>query len=208
MNKNLQQIIWFCVALCLVLLSYHQHCFANQATTKQVLFEKIEFVNSNNTKKATLFFNNNPEFKIFTLQNPPRLVCDLKNSTLSQANYQPVLPNFISSFRFRTQQSELRLVFDLTEELLLQNIATNHQQNSISFDLLSNNLPQLIANQKNSIDSKTATDPENNVIIKKTTDYICMFCHKSVRVSIDLDTWNVEKKHRTICANCIMTDKG
>ena len=170
MNKNLQQIIWLYVALCLVLLSSHQHCFANQAIKQQVLFEKIEFVNSNNTKKATLFFNSNPEFKIFTLQNPPRLVCDLKNTALSQANYQPVLPNFISSFRFRTQQSELRLVFDLTEELLLQNIATNHQQNSISFDLLSNNLPQLIANQKNSIDSKTITDPENKVIIKKTAD--------------------------------------
>ena len=170
MKLELQKILFFCVVFCLSFFA--KYSFANQATKQQVLLEKIEFVNSNNTKKATLFFNSNAEFKIFTLQNPPRLVCDLKNTALSQANYQPLLPNFISSFRLRTQQNELRLVFDLTEELLLQNIATNHQTNSISFDLLSNNSAKPTANnnEKSSIDKQTATDPENNVIIKKTAD--------------------------------------
>jgi N-acetylmuramoyl-L-alanine amidase len=174
MRLVLQQFLRFSLVIFLGLFSYFQYCFANKITNKQTLFEKIEFINGKNSKKTNLFFNDNPEFKIFTLQNPSRLVLDFKNTALLQPNYQPVLPNFISAFRFRTQQNELRLVFDLQEEFILQNIATDHQKNLISFDLANYNSVQSENNSKSLKTMQTANE-ENNLIIKKTADSITKY---------------------------------
>jgi N-acetylmuramoyl-L-alanine amidase len=100
------------------------------ATTNEHLLEKIEF-----TTKITLTFNNIPDFKIFTLDNPNRLVIDLLNTSLQQKEYKPTLPNFASAFRYRNNQNNLRLVFDLKEQLFLQNISKN--KTTLSAELIS-----------------------------------------------------------------------
>ncbi len=173
MQLNLQKTWRFLVVLCLSFFSKYCYCFASQTIQKAILLEKIEFINNNNNnQKAIFFFDSNPEFKIFTLQNPHRLVVDFKN-TAPPLNYQPILPNFISSFRLRNQQNELRLVFDLKEEFLLQNIATDYQKKSISFDLFTNknNIAPKIPDQEISESKNLNTsNQEKNIIIKKTVD--------------------------------------
>jgi N-acetylmuramoyl-L-alanine amidase len=166
MQLNLQKILRFLVVLYLSL--FGKYCFASQIIKKAILLEKIEFSNTN--KKAIFLFDSIPEFKIFTLQNPHRLVIDFKN-TVPQPNYQPILPNFISSFRLRNQQNELRLVFDLKEEFLLQNIATDYQNKSISFDLFTskNNIvknPPITI----SVGQEANKKEENNLVFKTNAD--------------------------------------
>ncbi len=166
MQLNLQKILRFLVVLYLSL--FGKYCFASQIIKKAILLEKIEFSNTN--KKAIFLFDSIPEFKIFTLQNPHRLVIDFKN-TVPPPNYQPILPNFISSFRLRNQQNELRLVFDLKEEFLLQNIATDYQNKSISFDLFTskNNIvknPPITI----SVGQEANKKEENNLVFKTNAD--------------------------------------
>ena len=171
MKLKLQKILFFCAVFCLSFFGKNYFCFANQAIKKTILLEKIEFNNNNHNKKATFFFDNNPEFKIFTLQNPQRLVLDFKNTALLN-NYQPNLPNFIVSFRLRNQQNELRLVFDLKEEFLLQNISTDHQKKFISFELLSvkNNIVQNNTAKTAFLEaSKEQNETAHNKIITKIT---------------------------------------
>jgi len=119
LNKKLYwQFLIIILSYCLLI----QYSLAQKAIapTSEHLLEKIEF-----TTKITLTFNTAPDFKIFTLDNPNRLVIDLFNTSLQQKEYKPTLPDFASAFRYRNNQNNLRLVFDLKEQLFLQNISKN-----------------------------------------------------------------------------------
>lgn len=77
---------------------------------------EIRLLNSAQKTRVTLVFDNNPNYKLFTLQNPARIVID-SNDIKLQANLKKlVLPSgLIKSLRSNAKSAtQLRLVFDFT----------------------------------------------------------------------------------------------
>ena len=61
-----------------------------------------------------------PEFKIFTLSEPDRLVIDIKNSNLKYLGEPILLPSFVAKVRTRFDQNNLRIVFDLNNKVTIE----------------------------------------------------------------------------------------
>jgi len=95
-------------------------CFLSSnifAASKEVLVKKINFTNRDHLE---IFTSNKSGFKIFTLENPNRLVVDINDAKLLNADLKPDLPTFISSFRSKENADSLRLVFELTQKVTIQ----------------------------------------------------------------------------------------
>ncbi len=96
------------------------------ANNSAVLIKKVNFTKEN---QLEISLSKKTDFKIFTLQNPERLVVDIANANFENSLEKPiknpdqqiVLPNFISSFRSKkSDQNHLRLVFDLNQKVSIQ----------------------------------------------------------------------------------------
>ncbi len=87
------------------------------AENSNILVKSIIF---NKNEEFEIFVSAKPDFKIFTLENPNRLVIDLFNSRFEEENYQPKLAYFTTSFRTRSSQNSLRVVFDLNQKIKIQ----------------------------------------------------------------------------------------
>ncbi len=95
-------------------------CFFSQnifAATTEVLIKKINFTDKNHLE---IFTSNKSSFKIFTLENPNRLVVDVTGGKLENPDLKPSLPSFISSFRSKNNTNSLRLVFELSQKITIQ----------------------------------------------------------------------------------------
>lgn len=92
------------------------------------IVKKIQFSGKN---RFEIYTTSQSEFKIFTLENPPRLVVDIANAQLEKADYKPALPFFATSFRNKTSDTSLRLVFDLSQKISLQNTRFEKNTNKI-----------------------------------------------------------------------------
>ncbi|MCW8999085.1 MAG: N-acetylmuramoyl-L-alanine amidase, partial [Kangiellaceae bacterium] len=70
------------------------------------------------------------EYKLFTLQNPHRLVIDFKNADLkTDLNKIDVPKDLVSKIRSSEKSGELRIVMDLTHEVLTRDFTLNPYQN-------------------------------------------------------------------------------
>jgi N-acetylmuramoyl-L-alanine amidase len=86
------------------------------AKTTEISISEIKFDKKNQLQIST---SEKTEFKIFILENPSRLVLDIKKAQLSESASKPVLPDFISSFRYKKNPDNLRLVFEITQKFKL-----------------------------------------------------------------------------------------
>ncbi len=78
--------------------------------------KKVQF-NKNNHIEITL--SQKTDFKVFTLQNPERLVIDFALTKLEKKNIEIALPDFVKSHRNTANPQSLRLVFDLNQRISL-----------------------------------------------------------------------------------------
>ncbi len=95
-----------------------------------IFFNDEEFsINSETTYQSleialsdydTKLQDNQKNFKIFNLDNPSRLVIDLKNIELKDKNYQPLIPEYIKQYRFSNVDGSLRLVFELKNNIKIR----------------------------------------------------------------------------------------
>ncbi len=88
------------------------------ASSSPILIKEINFITAN---QLQISVSDKTTFKIFTLKNPNRLVIDLSNGKLAQADVAPKnLPVFISAFRSKDNVNSLRLVFDLKQKITIE----------------------------------------------------------------------------------------
>ncbi len=101
-------------ALCFISLTtlYNFPLFA--AETTKIIIEKIEFSDDN---KLEITLSQKTNFKSFSLKNPDRLVVDIENAQLTNELPKLILPSFVTSARNGIQQNNLRLVFDLNQQI-------------------------------------------------------------------------------------------
>jgi len=125
-------------------------------------YQSLEIALSNYDTKLQ---DNQKNFKIFNLDNPSRLVIDLKNIELKDKNYQPAIPEYIKQYRFSEIDGSLRLVFELQNNIQIRKKSfkdfnnQNLQKIIIEFESANND------NQKNEIittEDKKITDDKNN----------------------------------------------
>jgi len=109
-------------------------CFVTSKTWGEVAEAKIKKIGFNAKNQLEIFISAKSEFKIFTLENPSRLVIDIANADFEKANYQPAIPAFATSFRSRKDKGSLRLVFDLNQKISVQK--TNFEKGKIIAELL------------------------------------------------------------------------
>lgn len=103
-----------------------QNIFANNS---EVLLKEIKFSNQNHLE---IFLSGKSGFKLFTLENPDRLVVDIKNANFEKADYKPSLPSFTSSFRNKKNADSLRLVFDLKQKIAVEKVRFEKVKNQNS----------------------------------------------------------------------------
>ncbi len=77
---------------------------------------KVQFSKNN---QIEIILSQKTDFKVFTLQNPERLVVDFALTQLEKKNIEIALPNFVKSHRNTTNPQSLRLVFDLNQKIFL-----------------------------------------------------------------------------------------
>lgn len=93
---------------------FSSEIFANE---DEALIKKIEF----SSKKIEIEISKKSDFKIFTLENPDRLVIDIKNADFAK-DYEQNVPSFISSIRKRKSDSSLRIAFDLKQKIFIEKL--------------------------------------------------------------------------------------
>lgn len=119
-------------------------CFFSQnifAATTEILIKKINFTDKNHLE---IFTSNKSSFKIFTLENPNRLVVDVTGGKLEHPDLKPPLPSFISSFRSKNNKNSLRLVFELSQKVTIQKARFEKVKNENSAKITA----ELIAQEK------------------------------------------------------------
>ncbi len=110
-------------------------CFLSSAISAQptkIFVKKIQFTGKN---RLEILISDKTDAKFFTLENPDRLVVDIKNAALEKPSYSPALPFFVKSFRNKLNQDSLRLVFDLTQKISLQNSGFEKKSNKIFVEI-------------------------------------------------------------------------
>lgn len=124
---------------------------ADLAVLKQISFEN-DHLNISLSQKT--------EFKIFALNEPQRLVIDLKNTKFSDSFEQKKLPQFVDNFRFRKHQNDLRIVFEISEPINVIKTSFNENSNVISGELINQN-------PREKIETKLADSTKSTAITKK-----------------------------------------
>jgi len=109
-------------------------CFVASKTWGEIAEVKIKKIGFNAKNQLEIFISEKSEFKIFTLENPSRLVIDIANADFEKATYQPAIPAFATSFRSRKGNGSLRLVFDLNQKISVQK--TNFEKGKITAELV------------------------------------------------------------------------
>ncbi len=118
-----------------------------QKTDSTSLLKKLAI----DDKSLKLLVSSLPEFKIFTLESPSRLVIDLKNSQFADNFEQKKLPDFVENFRFNRNQKDLRIVFELNSKLNIGKSVFSQKENMILCDLQKQE-------SDNKIDSSSSND--------------------------------------------------
>src|SRR5690606_23279247 len=73
---------------------------------------RMQTVTTDAGTRATLHLGGQPDYKVFSLANPDRVVVDLKGGRLGR-DFTPVHGGVVDNVRHGKQGSDLRLVFDL-----------------------------------------------------------------------------------------------
>ena len=147
-------------------------CFLSStifAQPSKNLVKKVQFTGKN---RLEISVTKSSPFKIFTLKDPDRLVIDINNARFEKADYKPALPFFIKSFRSRSDENSLRLVFDLTQKISLQNTRFEKNSNKIISEISGIKDDNFIANKVEEFEVQTTKiinpDGSAKYIVKKT----------------------------------------
>ncbi len=92
------------------------------------LLNQIDF----NEKALELNLSSSAEIKLFTLENPPRLVADIYQAKLSQSLIKKITTKNFKDIRYSATAEKLRLVFDLKEALKIGNVDKNNNNKSFN----------------------------------------------------------------------------
>jgi N-acetylmuramoyl-L-alanine amidase len=135
-----------------------------KAQEPKIIISKIEFLEN---KKLNITLDKITEYKIFTLSKPDRLSIEIKNAKLSNKDYAPKKPKYISKITFDENNQTLLINLFFQEKYLAKNVTFNKENKIISCDLepKKSSSPQYSQNEKNTNDNSNAKT-EN--IIKKT----------------------------------------
>ncbi|MES2961064.1 MAG: N-acetylmuramoyl-L-alanine amidase [Pseudomonadota bacterium] len=109
-------------------------CFVASKIWAEVPEVKINKIGFNAKNQLEIFISDKSEFKVFTLENPSRLVIDIANADFEKATYKPAIPAFATSFRSRKGDGSLRLVFDLNQKISVQK--TKFEKGKITAELV------------------------------------------------------------------------
>jgi N-acetylmuramoyl-L-alanine amidase len=141
-------------------------CFCSQnifATATKVLIKKINFTDKNHLE---IFTSNKSSFKIFTLENPNRLVVDVTGGKLESPDLKPPLPSFISSFRSKNNENSLRLVFELSQKVTIQKARFEKVRNENSAKITA----ELITLEK-PVEAAATQDSKPDPISEKVSEF-------------------------------------
>ncbi len=106
--------LWLFFALILIFTTCNSYDAKAETIITKISFTPKNHLEISLSKKET--------FKIFTLNNPNRLVIDVSNADLQNQDTKPSLPNFISEFRSKKNNKTLRLVFDLKQKIGIEKV--------------------------------------------------------------------------------------
>ncbi len=128
-------------------------------SSSENLIKKIDFIGSN---KLEISVSIKSDFKVFTLENPNRLVVDVSNANLGEPNYSPTLPDFVKTFRTSNNKNSLRLVFELTKKVVIEKSRFEKVLNQsagkiISVFVVSGSNPSTPVSKSNTISSSSET---------------------------------------------------
>jgi N-acetylmuramoyl-L-alanine amidase len=127
-----------------------------------------QIINSISTKDNdfVLEFNAKPQYKVFTLDNPNRLVIDLKNCKESKSFKKQFQHHLIKSVRTAIRdQKNLRIVFDLTSPLDSKKYYSLDENNKLIIKLNSKIITKKIETPKPEVKKPVAAKKQE--IVKK-----------------------------------------
>lgn len=107
-------LLWLFIALTSLLATHNSEAAETKTLINDISFTAQNHLEISLTKKEA--------FKIFTLNNPNRLVIDITNADLKNRDLKPPLPNFISGFRSKKNDNTLRLVFELKQKIGIEKV--------------------------------------------------------------------------------------
>lgn len=113
-----------------------------QSYAQQIRVSSVRYANEINKSKIVLAVTDSPKHRVFVLDNPSRLVIDVKNAQAEQALGQPSASHpLFAHVRAATKNgSDLRIVIDLKQAVSAKShkLATNNSDNRhLVVDLLS-----------------------------------------------------------------------
>jgi N-acetylmuramoyl-L-alanine amidase len=108
------QVLRLFIALVLIFLTFTSNAAKSETIITQISFTPKNHLEISLSKKET--------FKIFTLNNPDRLVVDISNANLKTQDMKPSPTSFISGFRSKKNDQTLRLVFDLKQKIGIEKV--------------------------------------------------------------------------------------
>ncbi len=156
--------------LLLIFFNYSD-CWSNNSQ-KNIIKQIIANSKSGNLN-INIISSKKSNYKIFTLDNPDRLVLDFKDAKLDKKIFHPKFSS-LSSFRSATKDSGIRIVFELNAKVKIIDFASKLNQNHyIDINLLiedQNNKKYSLKNLDNLIE-KTAFKENKKIITKKSTIY-------------------------------------
>lgn len=147
-----------CLFLCCFFV---KNAIAEEVKESPKLVKEINFLSKNNLE---ILLSDKANFKVFTLENPNRLVIDVENADFGKNKSLPNLPEFVSSFRNRiNEQKSLRLVFDLKQNLTVKKSSFNQEKNKIIVEFALEEAKYI--DPKNSIKIKKEVEPKKIIVI-------------------------------------------
>jgi len=138
--------------------------------------EEIKFTPQNQLK---IILSAKGDFKISTLENPHRLIVDIKDAQLKDPKYKPINPAFVSSFRSKQNKDSLRLVFELTQKISVQKSRFEKVKSKKS-GIITIEFSNIKTSTKSvtKVEAKTAVqtskpkgNPEQNFILNKVEEF-------------------------------------
>ncbi len=119
----MQKILFFLIIFFISTFVSHAEIVSGKNKIK-----KIDFIENKNIEISLSTKN---EFRVFSLKNPPRIVIDI-DSTDYNKNLKINLPNYVKKIRTNLDQDSLRIVFDLNNEIKIENSFYDESSNKIT----------------------------------------------------------------------------
>ena len=112
----------------LIIFALQNNTLANNRSQNQIT--KISITDHKNFSKLEFSLTEAIKYRVFTINNPERLVIDLDNTSLKTSTQNISHPLFLSIRNNIDQQKKLRIVFDLKHSIKINNSEIIKSQNN------------------------------------------------------------------------------